>query len=135
MGPQCVSRETHRPTVSRETGRPLGAGGAEAQARPREPQVIQDSSTGGSTNKNAPDRPHMPEGTVGSVSRETEKRGYPRAPFVTLGLAARPGRFPSDSGKTRPAARAAGLLPSLRSKLPYAPALALRRKTRPRTGL
>ena len=46
--------------------------------------------------------------------------------LVTLGLAARPGRFPSDSGKTHPRFAAAGLLPLLWSKLPCAAILALR---------
>ena len=48
----------------------------------------------------------------------------PRFFVVTLALGAWPGRFPSGSHKTR-RSPAAGLLSSLRSKLPYAPALAL----------
>ena len=42
---------------------------------------------------------------------------------VTFGLAARPGRFRCVSGKTRLRYAAAGLSPSLRSKLPHCPLL------------
>ena len=54
---------------------------------------------------------------------------------VTLRLGAWPGRFRCDSSKTRSHFVGPGLLLSLRSKLPYAPIVALRRKIRPRTGL
>jgi len=55
----------------------------------------------------------------------------PRFSLVTLGLGAWPGRFRCGSSKTQSHFVGLGLLLSLRSKLPYALALALLAKKAP----